>query len=383
MNIDNLITPALLVEKDKLVRNVASMADSAHKSRVALRPHIKTHKCIEIANLQTEYGAQGITVSTSGEAEAFINAGFSDITLAFPLVPDKIPHALKLAQRASLSVLVDHPSIVTALEAECIAADQKMNVLIKVNSGYPRCGIDPTKPSSIALARQINDASHLTFGGILTHAGHAYYTKSRAELIAVSEEEQSIMLHFAQQLQAEGLNPKTVSIGATPTATITEKFHEGITEIRPGNYVFFDNTQVLLGVCDLSNCALSVLASVVSVQSDYIVTDAGASTLSRDVGASHIDPNQGYGVVLSSVNADTPAPAKIVSLSHVHGKIQFDNRSSHYSFTPGDHVRIIPNHSCLTTNLFDHYYIVDGNRVTDTWHIQRERLSTSTSTSEK
>ena len=382
MNIDDLITPALLVEKDKLVRNVASIADKARKSRVALRPHIKTHKCIEIANLQTEYGAHGITVSTSGEAEAFINAGFSDVTLAFPLVPNKIPHALQLAQRASLNVLVDHPSIITALEAACIAADQTMNVLLKVNSGYPRCGIDPLQQDSIVLAQQINDASQLTFGGILTHAGHAYYSKSQAELSSIAEEEQNILLQFAQRLQAEGLDSNTVSIGATPTATITDRFQEGITEIRPGNYVFFDNTQVMLGVCALSDCALSVLASVVSVQSDYIVIDAGASTLSKDVGASHIDPNQGYGVVLNSIHDETPAQAKIVNLSHVHGKIQFDNRSSHASFTTGDYIRIIPNHSCLTTNLFDHYYIIDSNRVTDTWQIQRERLGTPLSRSE-
>ncbi|MFX0078377.1 MAG: alanine racemase [Candidatus Hermodarchaeota archaeon] len=382
MNIDDLITPALLVEKDKLVRNIASMANKARKSRVALRPHIKTHKCIEIANLQTEYGAQGITVSTSGEAEAFINAGFSDLTLAFPLVPNKIPHALKLAQRASLNVLVDHPSIVTALEAECIAAGQTMKVLLKVNSGYPRCGIDPTQQDSIALVQQINDASHLTFEGILTHAGHAYYSKSRAELSAIAEEEQNIMLQFTQRLQAEGLEPNTVSIGATPTATITERFQEGITEIRPGNYVFFDNTQVMLGVCELSDCALSVLASVVSVQSDYVIIDAGASTLSRDLGASHIDPNQGYGVVLTSIHDEVTAQAKIVSLSHVHGKIQFANRSSHSSFTPGDLIRIIPNHSCLTTNLFDHYYITDDTRVTDIWQIQRARIGTPLSRSE-
>ncbi len=374
-----MITPALLIEKYKLVRNVASMADKARKSRVALRPHIKTHKCIEIANLQTEYGAQGITVSTSGEAEAFINAGFSDLTLAFPLIPNKIPHALKLAQRASLSVLVDHPSIITALEAGCIAADQTMTVLLKVNSGYPRCGIDPKQHGSIALAQQINDASHLTFGGILTHAGHAYYSKSRAELSSIAEEEQNIMLQFAQRLQAEGLDPHTVSIGATPTATITDRFQEGITEIRPGNYVFFDNTQVMLGVCKLTDCALSVLASVVSVQSDYIVIDAGASTLSKDVGASHINPNQGYGVVLASIHGEAPAQAKIVSLSHVHGKIQFDD---HSSFTPGDLIRIIPNHSCLTTSLFGHYYVIDDNRVTDTWQIRRERLGTQISRSE-
>ena len=120
-------------------------------------------------------------------------------------------------------MLVDHPSIVTALAAECIAADQKMNVLLKMNSGYPRCGIDPTQPDSIALAQQINDASHLTFGGILTHAGHAYYSKSREEIVSITEEEQNIVLHFAQRLQAKGLNPETVSIGATPTATITKR----------------------------------------------------------------------------------------------------------------------------------------------------------------
>jgi D-serine deaminase-like pyridoxal phosphate-dependent protein len=383
MDIDDLITPALLLEKTKLLQNITMMAEKARSSRVALRPHIKTHKCIEIGNLQTEHGAQGITVSTPGEAKAFINAGFSDLTLAFPIIPDKIPHILKLAQQASLNLLVDHPSTITTLEAACIAAEQQLNVLLKVNCGYPRCGIDPSQSEAITIAKQINDASHLTLSGILTHAGHAYYAPSRAAVVAVAKEEQEVMLQFAQRLQSEGLAPETVSIGSTPTTIVTHQFEPGITEIRPGNYAFFDNTQVMLGVCQLSDCALSVLASVVSVQSDYIIVDAGATALSKDAGAIQIALDQGYGVVLSTIDGDTPAQAKVVSLSQEHGKIQFTDPSSHASFTPGDHIRIITNHSCLTANLFDHYYVTDRNRVTTAWQIHRDRLATPPSTLEK
>jgi D-serine deaminase-like pyridoxal phosphate-dependent protein len=374
MKINDLITPALLIEKNTLLQNIKNMAIKAHNHKVRLRPHIKTHKCLEIANLQREHGATGITVSTLGEASTFIENGFTDVTLAYPIIPDKFPRLGELAQHAQLKIVTDHPALVPLLEAYTIAADIQLTVLLKVDCGYHRCGISPTDSRAISLVEQIDDASNLTFGGILTHAGHAYYAQSLQEIQAIADAEQEVMLHFAETLQHHGFFTEVVSIGSTPTARIASNFKEGITEIRPGNYVFFDNTQVSLGVCHLSDCALSVLTSVVSVHDTHVVVDAGATVLSKDLGAMQLSSNHGYGVVLTADEENTEHHAIITNLSQEHGKITFEDKSQHQSLSPGDHLRIIPNHSCLTANLFAHYYIVDGNRVESTWPIHHERI---------
>lgn len=373
MEITDLITPALIIDKTKLLRNIQWMAEKAQRNGVQLRPHIKTHKCIEIANLQNEYGAEGITVSTLGEAAVFIDNGFSDVTLAYPVIPDKFLTLLKLAQKAQINVVTDHPTVATQLEAQCIAADTILNVLVKIDCGYHRCGVDPKDPMALKLAKQVADASHLTFGGILTHAGHAYHATLREEIQTIANIEQEVMLQFTKTLQDNGLAPETVSIGSTPTMMQAPNFKPGITEIRPGNYVFFDNTQALLGSCSLADCALTVLTSVVSVQDSHIVVDAGATALSKDAGATHISTHQGYGLVFILGDEFEPTAAQITQLSQEHGKIKFPN-SHHKSLIPGDHLQIIPNHSCLTANLFDQYYVIDNNRVITTWPIHRNRL---------
>jgi D-serine deaminase-like pyridoxal phosphate-dependent protein len=191
----------------------------------------------------------------------------------------------------------------------------------------------------------------------------------------IAKTEQDVMIQFTEKLRSEGIDHEIVSIGSTPTTRLAPQFKEGITEIRPGNYVFFDNSQVTLGACQITDCSLSVLASVVSVQDSHIVVDAGATTLSKDAGATHVSSSQGYGVVHKPDDATSMAEAQIVSLSQEHGKIKFANKALHRSFSPGDHLQIIPNHSCLTANLFNHYNVVDDNRVIASWTIHRERLS--------
>jgi len=375
MEIDDLITPALIIDKSTLLRNIQKMATKVQHSGVQLRPHVKTHKCLEIANLQAESGAAGLTVSTIGEATVFINQGFSDVTLAYPIIPDKFPALMEQAQQAQVNIVTDHSTIITLLEAQCIAADTQLNVLLKIDCGYHRFGLNPSDSQALILAKQIADASHLTFGGILTHAGHAYTAKSPEEIRTIAETEQNVMIQFSETLERNGIDHETVSIGSTPTAMLTTKFKEGITEIRPGNYVFFDNTQVLLGSCQVTDCALTVLASVVSIKDSHVIMDAGATVLSKDAGAVHIPPHLGYGVVLMPDDSATPAKAEITSLSQEHGKIRFTDNSQHRAFSPGNHLRIIPNHSCLTANLFDQYFVVDGTCVVDVWPIHRDRLS--------
>jgi D-serine deaminase-like pyridoxal phosphate-dependent protein len=376
MHVDELVTPALLIDRTKLFQNIRMMAEKARQSDVMIRPHIKTHKCLEIGRLQLEEGATGITVSTIGEALAFIEGGFSDITLAFPPTPEKIPVLLDIAERATLKIIVDNPSIVAELEAECTGSNVILDVLLKVDCGYHRCGVDPAKDQALSLVQSIENAKHLRFRGILTHAGHAYNTSTVEEIAQVATQEQETMVKFAELLQQKGLAPEVVSIGSTPTCMITEGFKEGITEIRPGNYVFFDATQAALGACELSDCALTVLTSVVSVQQHHIVVDAGATTLSKDAGATHILPEKGYGVILSDFNSNTPAEGlQFTALSQEHGKIRIDGASSSKSFRVGHRLRVIPNHTCLAANLSDRYYIVDKDRVTAVWAVQRQRFA--------
>jgi D-serine deaminase-like pyridoxal phosphate-dependent protein len=376
LQVDELITPALLIDRTKLLRNISMMATKARKGGVRLRPHVKTHKCLEIARLQEGAGATGITVSTLAEAAAFVDGEFSDITLAYPIISDKIPAFLALTSRASVKALVDHPAMVTALEASCSARGVKLDVLLKVDCGYHRCGVDPKQREAVSLAKAIDSAPHLRFGGILTHAGHAYNATSGEEIAGIARGEQTIMVEFARKLQDSGLAVETVSIGSTPTVMASKRFEKGITEIRPGNYVFFDACQVALGSCELAACALSVLTSVVSVHSDHIVVDAGATALSKDAGVINMVPEMGYGAVLASYDSDRAEPnMRITALSQEHGKIQFTGKTSHPSFAPGDCLRVVPNHSCLTADLFDRYYVVEKDTVVACWPVRRERLA--------
>ncbi len=382
MHIDGITTPALLIDRTKLLRNIVMMQKKAKKGKVTLRPHIKTHKCLEIAKLQYEHGASGITVSTPAEAQVFIAGGFTDVTLAYPVIPDKFPYLLELTEKASITLLVDHPSMVSALEAYFSAAKKSVNVLLKIDCGYHRCGVDTTQPAALQLAQLIDSAPHINFKGILTHAGHAYKASSSDELAHITYNEQKVMVDFAAKLRDAGLPPEVVSIGSTPTAMATKHFMKGITEMRPGNYVFFDATQVALGSCKISDCALTVLTSLVSVHSNYIITDAGATTLSKDLGATHVVPQIEYGLVFADyLLGEVNTNLRIETLSQEHGKIQKMGRELDVDYSIGQQLRILPNHSCLTANLFDKYYLVEKEEVVGVWPIQRQRLATSINSS--
>ena len=224
------------------------------------------------------------------------------------------------------------------------------------------------------------ESPKLRFEGILTHAGHSYYAKTIDEVKRVAQEEQNKMIRFARALEKESrdMSPKTVSIGSTPTMTLTDDIQSGITEIRPGSYVFFDYTQVALGCNELGDCALSVLSRVIGVYPNHIVIDAGATALSEDRGPTHLYPDFEYGPILSNYEESTIASnMHLKVLSQEHGKVVIENPQSAHDYSIGDIIRIIPNHSCLTTNLFDRYYVVENERVIDRWITVRNRFATN------
>jgi D-serine deaminase-like pyridoxal phosphate-dependent protein len=339
------------------------MADRAQALGVALRPHIKTHKCIEIGERQRARGAAGIAVSTLPEARAFAAHGFEDITWAYPLQLGRIEEARELADRITFRLTIDTREAVTALER----AGAPFHVWLKVDCGYHRAGVDPSAPYAVEVARAIHESSTLTFDGLLTHAGHTYRGPSLAEARAAATEERDVIVGLAERLRSLGVEVPALSVGSTPGMTAVDHLR-GVTEARPGNYVFYDRTQVALGTCTPADCALTVLASVISAQpgADHCVTDAGALALSKDLGRGD-SPAPTMGAVYADYAGGTLRDdVRLTSLSQEHG-------IANAHLPVGTRIRILPNHACLTAPCFDVYHVVQGETIVDEWRVRRER----------
>jgi D-serine deaminase-like pyridoxal phosphate-dependent protein len=347
--VDELPTPSVLVDLDVLERNLARMAARARDAGVGLRPHTKTHKCLEIARLQLAAGAVGLCVAKVGEAEVFARAGFEDVFLAYPVVgEDKGRRLVALADRARVAVGADSVEGARTLAAPFREAGRTLDVLLKVDVGYGRVGVRPQR--ALAVARAVAEIPGLRLRGVFTHAGHAYSATTRRSLDQIARLEGETLARTAARLRRAGLPIDEVSVGSTPTAARAMTV-PGVTECRPGNYVFHDASQVALGTCEVEDCALSVVATVVSVPaSARAVVDAGSKTLSSDP----LRPRPGgYGRVLGG-------KSRLEKLSEEHGMIAVARGES---FRVGERVRILPNHACVVANLHDRLIGTSGDRV--------------------
>jgi D-serine deaminase-like pyridoxal phosphate-dependent protein len=367
VKLDELKTPCALIDIERVERNTATMAERAHRLGVRLRPHVKTHKCVPAARLQIRDHFGGITVSTLAEAAAFADAGFEDISYAVPIAPARIGEALALTRRVRrLSLLADHPTTVAELSRAATEASVKLRVFIKVDCGYHRAGVDPLSPDSVRLARHVHEAASLDFAGVLTHAGHSYDCTDRQQIAVVAEQERSVAVAFAQKLEAAGIPVQDVSIGSTPTLSVAERL-DGVSEVRPGNYVFYDAFQAAIGSCSLDDAALSVMASVIGSYPDEgrLVIDAGALALSKDRGATHVDPVTRYGVV-TTLEGNRLGALQLQALSQEHGIVRAPPERI-AELDVGSRLRVIANHSCLTAALHDVLYVVRNGEVVDRW----------------
>ena len=357
-------TPALLLYRDVMERNLKHMADRAKRLGVALRPHIKTHKCLELGRRQAAQGAQGVTVSTLFEAEAFARGGFSDLTWAFPLDRTHLPHVKRVTDSgATLRVILDD------LETAKGLSGTGLHVWLKVDCGYHRAGVDPSSRYGLDVARELGAERGVTFDGILSHSGHAYRTRNKDEAAQVAEQERQVMAWFAELLRKDGLPVRGVSVGSTP-AMAAVKDLTGVTEARPGNYIFYDRTMVLIGCCEPQDVAVSVLATVVSHQpgASHFVVDAGALSLSKDLGPAHLGLETAFGEVKGHPELT------VASVSQEHGLIRAAAPAAiEGKFKVGEQIEIIPNHSCLTEAHFDEYVVIEGGRMIDCWKIERGR----------
>ena len=371
MHLQEIKTPALLLDAERVRRNAERISDIAKRNNVRLRPHIKTHKCIEIGRLQTAGHDAAITVSTLAEARVFSGNGFSDITYAVPIERGKFEHAIELVRDGvQLKLLTDDSLAARQLDEAAGEAGIKFDVFLKVDCGTHRCGVEPHAPEAVEIPRQISDAANLSFAGILTHAGHSYNARNTDEIVEVARHERDCMVELAEKLRGLCIDVPTVTIGSTPTINHIDHL-KGVDEVRPGNYIFFDAYQATLGSCAFSDCALTVLAAVCHIdrRRGRLVVDAGAIALSKDRGPTDLDPACGYGHVLDLDGNDTGL--RVTSLSQEHGEIKPVDGSTIEDWCVGDRIRILANHSCLTAAQHSHYHILENERIVDRWQIHR------------
>jgi D-serine deaminase-like pyridoxal phosphate-dependent protein len=362
VQITDLRTPCVLVEQSRIVRNIDRMQQAADATGRRLRPHTKTHKSPALARMQVSRGAAGICCAKLGEAEVFADAGFEDIRLPYPLNPANFDRVFLLMDRIKLSFIVDHPAIAREWSEVMRGAGRTVDVMVKVDVGFHRCGIDPDDEGSAAFVAEVAALPGFNFRGLLSHAGHAYGAASSAEAAAIAQAEARTLTSLAERARQLGVAVDEISVGATPTARFSAEA-EGITELRPGNYIYYDRMQVTLGAASWSDCALTVLSRVVTThEPDRIILDAGSKTLSTDQARGPGNPT-GYGAVLEGLHSTSPDESLSVErLSEEHATV----RATHHSgLRPGDLVRIVPNHACVVSNLVDHVWLVDGTDVVE------------------
>lgn len=367
MKLANLKTPAFLIDLPRLKENLQLMKERAQKHSVTLRPHVKTHKTAEIAAMQATPESPGITVSTLAEASFYQKSGFKDITYAFPITANKLAEAAELTTSLPVfNILLDQPQTLSAVEDYARQHGIRFNIFLKVDCGYHRAGVDPSAPESVRLARQLAETEQIEFKGILTHAGHSYHCSNPAEIIKVAEQERDVMAQFAGRLRESGIACHTVSVGSTPTAMHAPDW-QGVTEIRPGNYVFFDQFQADIGSCRPEQVVATVLTTVAAhyPAHNQMLIDAGALALSKDPGADHLGDDMSFGGVLNHPRL------RLFSISQEHGLITSNDPIAFEKFPVGSLLQITPNHSCLTAALFPKYHVVEKDQVVDEWTPQR------------
>ncbi len=340
MNIADLDTPSLIVDCDRMESNIAAMQARCDSLGVALRPHVKTHKVPEIARLQLQAGAVGIACQKVTEAEVFADAGFDDILIPYNIVgAHKTARLAALAARCRVTVSADDPMVVSGLAEAAAAANVRIDVLVDVATDIQRTGTAPEKV--VALARQIEAAPGLYFAGVLI------YPSGLAN--------RAVLLETLLLLDQAGFQAKTISGGGTPAALQAHEFPE-LTELRVGTYVFNDCMQTQAGAATLDDCALTILATVVSHPvPQRVILDCGSKTLSSD----HM--NGFYGRIVEFPQA------QIYKLSEEHAHV--DVSTCEVCPTIGQRVHVIPAHVCTAVNLTDYLYGVRSEQVEFIWKV--------------
>ncbi|AJY77798.1 hypothetical protein VN24_16625 [Paenibacillus beijingensis] len=350
MKAEQLDTPSLLIDLDRMERNLKEMQALADSAGVKLRPHTKTHKMAEVAQLQLEYGARGITVAKLGEAEAMAGAGITDIFIATEIVGEqKMVRLRSLAEKAKVRLAVD--SIYHVEQLDRFFGDQvPVEVMIEVDTGMHRCGVEPEE--AVELAGEIvSRFPQVKLAGIFAHEGHTYNASEKEEMKQIALDTQKQAVETGKQIEAKWGISCEISIGCT-LGQLAGEFLPGITEVRPGTYVFYDvGHAYYLG--DINRCAATILSTVTSKKGEEkVVADAGAKSMTIDQRSSGVLKTEGFGKIKSHPDL------MIKKLSDEHAIIYPGG-----SLNLGDRIEIYPNHVCPTVNLYNKAYGIRDGRV--------------------
>lgn len=358
-----IITPILLVNKNQVYRNISKMIEKAKKNHVRFRPHFKTHQSAVIGEWFKEFGVSSITVSSVKMAECFANAGWDDITIAFPVNILEIEKINNLAKKIDLNLLVESENVIRFLENEL---ESEVKVWINIDVGYHRDGIKWDKWDKITrLARLIEDSKILVLKGILTHAGHSYKSRTKVEIVQVHIDSISKMETIQMYLTEKGFFNIEISVGDTPTVSIVDEF-SSVDEIRPGNFVFYDLKQVQISSCSENEIAIRFACPIVAKYEDRneVLIDGGAIHFSKDY---ILDDNQRkiYGYITKEIDGKWESKIEdsyVTSISQEHGTIKL-NVEYFNEVNIGDVLLIIPVHACLATNLMGKLYLTTGQEI--------------------
>ncbi|HET9177958.1 MAG TPA: alanine racemase [Terriglobia bacterium] len=357
MNYQELPTPALTIDLDILECNLDRMAGYCREHSIGLRPHTKTHKVPEVGRMQVERGAVGLTVAKVGEAEVMAGAGLDDILIAFPIWgEEKLRRIASIARDRNILLSLDNEATAEGLSRAASAAGATVGVLVEFDVGMRRCGVE-AGPAALELARKITRMPGLKFKGLMLYPGNIWGMDVDRKQIAkqVAERIEMTLEPFRQA----GMEVEIVSGGSTPSAFLTDRI-PGVTEIRPGTYVYNDLNTFYQGACRLEDCAARVVATVVSTAvPERAMIDAGSKTLSADALGS--GPAKGHGYVVEVPDA------ALIKLNEEHGHLDITNSS--HKFHVGEVVTVIPNHVCTCVNMHDEVFLVRKGQVEGSWKV--------------
>lgn len=357
MNIREIPTPALIIDLGVMERNLDRMAARCRELGLGLRPHIKTHKTPEAARMQMDRGAVGLTVAKVGEAEVMAGAGFDDLLLAYPVWgAENLRRLAALAKRKRMLISLDSAFTVHELSRALASQEASIGVLVEFDAGLGRCGLEPG-PDCVSLAKVIKVAPGLRFRGLMTYFGSVWGTEEdrRAEAERVAARVQRARAAFDEAR----IPVEIVSGGSTPSTPVAGGI-PGITEIRPGTYVYNDLNTYYQGVCGLDDCAARVLTTVVSTAvSGRAIIDAGSKTFSSDLLGS--GPKSGHGYVVEAPDS------RLIKLNEEHGYL--DITGSKHRFHVGEVLTVIPNHVCTCVNMHDEVFLHRGGEAAGCWRV--------------
>lgn len=367
-----MMTPSLLLDRGIMGRNIRTMAKRIAGHGCVLRPHVKTHKSVPIADIMKAAGStSGITVSTLEEARYFFEAGYDDILYAVGITPNKIPEIARLVKsRCKVTVILDSVEAVYLCNRAAAERGIELPVLIELDVDGHRAGVAPEGQPLLDIALAIVQTETLSLAGVMTHAGGSYDSNTRAELEAHAAQERDLSVLASQRLRSAGFPCPTVSIGSTPTASVVGNL-DGVTEVRAGVYVFHDLYQVGLGVANITDVALSVVTTVIGHQEEkgWLIVDAGWMAMSRDRSTQRQAVDQGYGLVCSE-RGEALEDLIVDSANQEHGIVSARPGAKPVDvkqFPIGTLLRILPNHACATAAQFAAYEVVDGDSVVGQW----------------